>query len=110
MNNQISNPKTEVPQGISMNDKDYITSLLTCLKEMSKNYTTALTEASNESLFNSYSSIYQEILNLQREVYELMFRKGWYSLEKAETSKINEKYNTLSQEYQDLNLEEYNNN
>ena len=105
MNNQISNPKTETPQGISMNDKDYITSLLTCLKEMSKNYTIALTEASNESLFNSYSSIYQEILNLQREVYELMFRKGWYILETAEQQKITEKYNILSQEYQDLNIE-----
>ena len=104
MNNQISNPKIEVPQGISMNDKDYITSLLTCLKEMSKNYTIALTEASNESLFNSYSAIQQEILNLQREVYELMFQNGWYSLEKQDKTKINEKYNMLSTEYQDLNV------
>ena len=103
-NNKISNPKTETPPGIAMNDKDYITTLLTCLKEMTKNYTTAMTEASNESLHKSFHSNFEELMNLQREVYELMFRKGWYSLEKAETQKITEKYNTLSKEYQDLNI------
>ncbi len=36
MNNKISNPKTEVPTGIKMNDKDYLNCLLTCLKDMTK--------------------------------------------------------------------------
>lgn len=103
-NNKIANPKTQTPTGISMNDKDYITSVLTCLKEMTKNYTTAMTEASNESLHKSFHSIFLELMKLQRKVYELMFRKGWYSLEAAEKQKINEKYQTLSQEYQDLNI------
>jgi spore coat protein CotF len=104
-NNKISNPKTEVPTGIEINDKDYITCLLTCLKDMVKNYTIAMTEASNESLYKSYYSMFQEIINLQRETFELMFRKGWYSLEQAEPQKINEKYQLLSKEYQELNLD-----
>lgn len=103
-NNKITNPKTETPTGITMNDKDYLTCLLTILKEMTKNYSIALTEASNEHLYKSYHSIFTEISNLQRETYELMFQNGWYQLEPAETSKISEKYNNLSQEYQDLNL------
>lgn len=103
-NNKITNPKTETPTGIAMNDKDYLTSLLSCLKEMTKNYTTAMTEASNENLHKSFHATFEELMNLQREVYELMFRNGWYSLEKAENTKITEKYNTLSQEYQDLEL------
>lgn len=104
-NNQISNPKTEVPTGINMNDKDYLTCLLTILKEMEKNYVNTMTEASNESLYNSYKSTFKELAKLQRETYELMFQKGWYSLEKAETTKIEQKYQMLSQEYQDLELE-----
>ena len=104
MNNKISNPKTETPIGITLNDKDYITCLLTALKEMTKNYATAMTEASNENLYRSYNSIFNKISELQRETYELMFRKGWYSLEKAEQQKITEKYNMLSQEYQDLEI------
>lgn len=105
MNNKISNPKTEVPTGIKMNDKDYLNCLLTCLKDMTKNYTIAMTEASNESLYKSYNSTFQELIKLQRKAFELAFKKGWYSLEKAETNKIDEKLNMLSKEYQDLNID-----
>lgn len=105
MNNKISNPKTEVPTGIKMNDKDYLNCLLTCLKDMTKNYTIAMTEVSNESLYKSYNSTFQELIKLQRKAFELAFKKGWYSLEKAETNKIDEKLNMLSKEYQDLNID-----
>ncbi len=101
-NNQISNPKTSVPTGINMNDKDYITSLLTCLKDMEKNYVIAMTEASCENLYEQYNNIFQNLSKLQREVYELMFRKGWYCLEKAQSDKIDQKYQMLNQEYKDL--------
>lgn len=105
MNNQISNTKVEVPTGINLTEKDYITCLLTTLKEMSKNYVTAMTEASNESLFNVYSEILEKVSSLQREVYEVMFRKGWYILEKCDVNKINTKHQTLLQEYNDLSGE-----
>lgn len=104
MNNQISNPKVEVPTGIACNDKDYLNSLLSCLKEMSKNYVMAITEASNESLFEKHKQVFLTLISLQREVYELMFRKGWYILEKSDTQKINQKLQTLSNEYQDLHI------
>ena len=104
MNNQISNPKVEVPTGIACNDKDYLNSLLSCLKEMSKNYVMAMTEASNESLFEKHKQVFLTLISLQREVYELMFRKGWYSLEKSDTQKINQKLQMLSKGYQDLHV------
>lgn len=102
-NNQIKNQKTETPSGINLNDKDYINSLLSCLKEIEKNYTVALTEASNETLYQEYKIMFDNYASLQRETYELMFRKGWYILEKAENQKINKKYQTLNQELTDLN-------
>lgn len=101
-NNKVCNPKTEVPTGTKLNDKDYLNSALSCLKEMEKNYVVALTEASNETLFGKYNEMFNEIKCLQREVFELAFKKGWYTLEKAETKKINEKYNNLNQELSDL--------
>lgn len=103
MNQQISNPKVEVPTGIACNDKDYINSLLSCLKEMSKNYVVAMTEASNEALFEKHKQVFLTLIALQREVYELMFRKGWYILEQADEAKISSKQQMLSKEYQDLN-------
>ena len=105
MNNQkITNLKTEVPIGIKMNEKDYLTCLLGILKELEKNYTVILTEASNEHLYQSYFNTFKEISTLQRETYELMFKKGWYTLEKVENTKRNEKYQMLYQEYQELNI------
>ena len=36
MNNKIKNPKTEVPETLEMNDKDYMTTMLTIEKGMVK--------------------------------------------------------------------------
>lgn len=104
MNNKISNPKTEIPTGINMNEKDYLNCLLSILKEMTKNYTIALTEASNETLYQKYQETLNKIISLQRSTFELMFEKGWYSLEKTDNTQIKEKYQMLSQEYQDLEI------
>ena len=103
-NNEISNPKTEVSKGIELNDKDYINCLLTSLKDIEKNYIISVTEASNESLYQKYEATLNKISKLQRETYELMFRKGWYKLEKADQTKITQKLNMLKQEYTDLNI------
>lgn len=102
-NNEIKNIKVDVPTGIFLNDKDYLNSLLSSLKEMSKNYTLSLTEASNETLYNEYKLMFNDYISMQRDVYELMFRKGWYVLEKSDSNKINNKYQTLKQELDDLN-------
>lgn len=103
-NNQVSNPKVEVPTGMSLNDKDYLNCLLSGLKEMTRNYVLAITEASNERLYNIYKGIFDEVCALQREVFELAFKKGWYSLENSEIQKVQQKYQTLNQEFQDLSM------
>ena len=102
-NNQIKNPKTSTPTGMNLNDKDYMNCLLSSLKELVKNYAISLTEASNENLYNQYKEMFDNYSDMQRDVFELMFRKGWYVLETAETQKINSKYQTLNQELTDLN-------
>lgn len=102
MNNQICNQKVEVPSGIKLNDKDYMNCILSTLKEMEKNLTVSLTECSCEELYQQYFNMFSSISKLQREAYELMFRKGWYTLEKAETNKINQKLEMLSQEFNGL--------
>lgn len=103
-NNKISNPKVEVSTGIKLNDKDYLSKLLSCLKEMEKNYVVVLTEASNEKLYGKYKNVFDDIANLQRDVYELMFRYGWYQMEMVEEQKINEKIQMLSQELNEIKM------
>ena len=105
MNNKVSNPKVEVPQTNEMNDKDYINCLLSNLKEMEKGYLCAMIEASNEDLYNIYKDTLISLSDMQRMVYEMMFRNGWYVIEKIPVDKVNDKYNLLLKEYEDLEME-----
>lgn len=102
MNNKICNPKTEVPNTMEMNDKDYITTMLSLEKAMVKDFAVVLTEVSNNDLYNDYYDMFDEVSNMQREIYDLMFKKGWYCLEAAEENKITQKLNTLEQEFSQL--------
>ena len=106
MYNIIKNKKEEVSKGIELNDKDYLNSINSMLKEMVKNYSVVLTEASNENLFKVYKKIFDNIITMQRQTFELIFENGWYILEKAEKNKINNKFSTLNQEFIDLNNQE----
>ena len=101
-NQKICNPKVETSTGSSLNDKDYMNNLLSCLKALVKNHAIALTEASKEVLCQEYKEMFNTFLELQRETYEIMFRKGWYSIERKENTKINEKYEELNQEMTEL--------
>lgn len=93
---KVGNKAVEVPSGIELNDKDYCTCLLSTLKDMEKNYALAMTEASNEWLYNIHRDTFLDIATLQRKVYTLMFQNGWYQLEAVEVKKLTEKYDMLS--------------
>lgn len=102
MNNTISNPKTEVEKTTNMNDENYLNCLLETEKNMSNNLSIALNEASNETLYQELKKMFDEVQNMQRQLYELSFSMGWYKLEKAEANKINQKHNELSNKLDEL--------
>lgn len=103
MNNKVSNPKKEVSTGITLNDKDYMTHLLSILKCLEKDMAVSLTEASNETLYLEYKTMFDKICEYQRKAYELMFKFGWYELEKASKTKIDSQLKTLKQDFNSLN-------
>lgn len=90
---------------IKFEDKDYLNNILSPLKEMSKNYAIALTEASNEILYKELKKSFDSVIKLQRETFELMYRNGFYKLEKVEKEKLNNKYSTLYDEYKKLEID-----
>ena len=101
-NNKIENPKTEVPKGLDMNERDYLNAILESEKNMSNNLSIALNEASNEELFDKIYDIFDNIKTCARNAYRIMFQKGWYSLEKAEANKIEEKKSCLRDKMDNL--------
>lgn len=102
MNNKVENPKTEVPNTPEMNDRDYINQVLEIEKNMSVNLAIALNEASNKKLYNDLFTMFKDVKDAQRDLYNLMFKKGWYSLEKAEQQKINEKLTEMNGKLNEL--------
>ena len=101
-NNEIKNPKMEVPIGVEMNDCDYLNSILELEKNMSNNYSIALNEASNDYLYEDYFTLLEDAKDAAREAYNLMFEYGWYTLEEAEEQKVSEKIQCLEQKIKDL--------
>lgn len=105
-NNEIKNPKMEVPTGSNMNDRDYLASVLELEKNMSNNYSIALNEASNDYLYEDYFSMMEDAKDAARECYNLMFECGWYTLEKAEDNKVQQKLNCFEKKIEELGLQE----
>jgi len=87
-NQKISNPKTEVPNTTQLNDRDYTDMMLNTCKKMVDAYAVALNECSNDNYYNTLFKIFQETSQSQRRLYNLMFRKGWYSIEAEPQQKI----------------------
>lgn len=93
MNQQsIQNPETQVPKTPQMNDRDFANDLLTMEKYMTNSYSTALNEASHQVLYQDILNIFNETQNTQRDLYNLMFRNGWYKVEAAEQQKLQQSY------------------
>ena len=86
--NKIENPKTPYEEGLEMNDKDYLNSILELEKNLSNNTAIALDEASNGELYEEFFTMLEDLKDAARECYDLAFRLGWYSLEPAEEEKI----------------------
>ncbi|MCI8588631.1 MAG: spore coat protein [Bacilli bacterium] len=103
--NKIENPKTPCKESLQMNDKDYLNSILELEKSMSNNTAVVLDEASNGDLYEDIFAMMEDLKDAARECYDLAFRLGWYSLEEAEETKIQEKINCLESELQTLENE-----
>lgn len=105
-NKEIKNSQKEVPSGIKMNDRDYLNSILELEKNMSNNYSIALNEASNDYLYEDYFSMLEDSKDMARELYNLMFKNGWYSLEEIDNTKLDDKINSLEQKLVDIGIKE----
>ncbi|MGE5456688.1 MAG: spore coat protein [Ignavibacteriales bacterium] len=101
-NNMVKNQKTEIPQTPEMNDRDFLNDVLESEKNISNNLAIALNEASNDVLFQDILDMFIDCKKMARQLYNLMFQNGWYTLEKAEQQKITQKSTELSGRMQEL--------
>ncbi|MBA4536938.1 spore coat protein [Bacillus aquiflavi] len=89
---KVQNPETQVPKTPQMNDRDFVNDMLTTEKYMTTSYTMALHEASHQALYQDLLSIFNETQDAQRELYNLMFKKGWYHVDAEAQQKLQQSY------------------
>ncbi|WP_027409973.1 spore coat protein [Anoxybacteroides tepidamans] len=93
MNQQpIQNQETQVPKTPQMNERDFLNDVLATEKYMTTSYSVFLHEASHHQLYQDMLNIFTETQNCQRELYNLMFKKGWYKIEPADQQKLQQAY------------------
>lgn len=81
-----------------MTDKEYIMDTLDTLKAMSVNMTYAMNEASCDKLYKTYFDMFKDINKETKEVFDLAYKLGYYTLESEEEKKIKSTIKTLSKE------------
>lgn len=90
--NEVKNPETTVPKTPSMNDRDFANDMLATEKYMTSSYCTYLNEASHQQLYDDIMMIFKDTQDCQRNIYNLMFQKGWYGVEAAQPQKLQQDY------------------
>ncbi|WP_100373968.1 spore coat protein [Bacillus sp. FJAT-45037] len=94
MNQQskIQNPELQVPKTPQMSERDFINDMLATEKYMTSSYNVALNEASHEQLYQDISTICNQSQDCQRDLYDVMFRKGFYGLEAESPQKMQQSH------------------
>ena len=96
MGETVKNTKTPTKKGLALNDSDILNDILISYKYLVSSYATALNEASNKNIYKLFLSLLEQSSKIQAELFELSFKKGWYTLETADETKIETAYDKFS--------------
>jgi len=77
-------------KGAQINDRDTVNFALAQEKYITDNLNIFAREASHRLLHNDIMNILNETHAMARELFNLMFRKGWYTLEAEQPQKLAE--------------------
>lgn len=102
--NIVKNEMEDVqPEGVVFNDEQILQDVLSSLKHLLTEYGLLQTEASNQELASTVEQAAKQVGTMTRDSFNLMFKKGWYTLEKAETTKIKKEYDKLNKKLNECN-------
>ncbi len=100
---KIANKEAKIlPSKEVYNDRDRINDLLISYKHLAYMYSLAMQEASNPKLYQSFAQLFEESSQMQRATYNLMFEKGWKTLEKLTQEKIKTTHKNFTQQANQL--------
>ncbi|GAY78470.1 spore coat F-containing protein [Sporolactobacillus inulinus] len=93
----IQNPEAQVSKTPQMNDRDYLNDVLLTEKYLGVSYVHALQEASHQALYQDIKNVSEQTCDHQRDLFNLMFNKGWYKMESQDPQKIQQTVQQFTQ-------------
>ena len=99
---EIKNDTELVNKGRCMAEEDIINDILMSEKSLSDMYSIGVNEMSNKQLYKIILSLLNESKNTCREVYNLAFEKGWYSVSREDDTIISKTYTDYSNKLKEL--------
>lgn len=99
---EIKNELQEQIKDTCMCDEDILNDVMLCEKNISNSYSVAINEMSNKYLYKEIMKIFDDTKNIARDIFNLMFSKGWYTLTPEEDAKIEKSYKKYSQKLEEL--------
>jgi len=81
-----------------MNDQEQITDLIFCEKKMSANYNEFASECVDPKLREEFLDILEEIHQIQASLFDEAKAKGWYKVEQAPASKVDQALQKFTQQ------------
>ncbi len=95
---RIKNPSVGVPKvkGADLNDRDILNDVLATEKYLTDNFNIFVREVSHDQLHQVTMGIFIETHQTAREAYNLMFKKGWYTLTSASRQAVDQVHQQFS--------------
>ena len=82
-----------------MEDRELMEKELLVIKGVCDLYLHGAIESSTKEVHEAFQCALEESLNIQNKIYNLMAEKGWYKMEMAEKTKVNQamqKYSSMN--------------
>jgi len=83
-------------QGMQFTDRDVLQVCLNEAKHLAHSINTYILEANNEQLRRDYMTVLGDIYSQQKQVYDIMQQKGYYSVKNASPQDINQAQNKFN--------------
>ena len=80
-------------------DKTMCSDCLVSQKFVACAYNTAITECANDSLRRDFMSIYQDEQSHLKNIWNIMYSKGWYQVNMATDQEVSQLQQRMQQEY-----------
>lgn len=81
----------------NVNDRDRVMDLLISEKHLSNEYNIAMAEASHDQLFQIFKKNHETVHQIQRQIWNTAFKKGWYRLPVADAQSVVTAFNKMQQ-------------